>query len=109
MSSITPNVIKQCIARVGFKPTKSKLPLVNKLMIFYRPFQCNKRGVNRQTDRQSLKIFLRGFRIQSKILTDFRILQLQRVMQIHLFFGPGFWTLRVIQIFLPAFRIQGKI
>lgn len=24
MSSITPNVIKQCIARVGFKPTKSK-------------------------------------------------------------------------------------
>ena len=29
-------------------------------------------------------------------------------MRIHLFFGPGFWTLRVIQIFLPGFRIQGE-
>ena len=24
------------------------------------------------------------------------------------FFGPGFWTLRVIKIFLPGFRIQGE-
>ena len=24
------------------------------------------------------------------------------------FFGPGFWTLLVIQIFLPGFRIQGE-
>ena len=24
------------------------------------------------------------------------------------FFGPGLWTLRVIKIFLPAFRIQGE-
>ena len=29
-------------------------------------------------------------------------------MRIHLFFGPGFWTLRVIQIFFPGFRIQGE-
>ena len=29
-------------------------------------------------------------------------------LRIHLFFGPGFWTLRVIQIFLPGFRIQGE-
>ena len=37
------------------------------------------RGVNRRTDRRILKIFLPGFRIQSEILTDFRILQLQRI------------------------------
>ena len=24
------------------------------------------------------------------------------------FFWPGFWTLHVIQIFLPGFRIQGE-
>ena len=36
-----------------------------------------KRGVNRQTDRQILKIFLPGFWIQREILTNFRILQLQ--------------------------------
>ena len=35
------------------------------------------REVNRQMDRRILKIFLPGFRIQSEILTDFRILQLQ--------------------------------
>ena len=29
-------------------------------------------------------------------------------MRIHLFFWPGFWTLHVIQIFLPGFRIQGE-
>ena len=37
------------------------------------------KGVNRRTDRRILKIFLPGFRIQSEILTDFRILQLQRI------------------------------
>ena len=31
------------------------------------------RRVNRRTDRRILKIFLPGFRIQSEILTDFRI------------------------------------
>ena len=35
------------------------------------------RGANRRMDRQILKIFLPGFRIQSEILMDFRILQLQ--------------------------------
>ena len=34
---------------------------------------------------------------------DFRIPPLQ---QIDVFFGPRFWTLRVIKIFLPGFRIQ---
>ena len=33
-------------------------------------------------------------RIQSETLADFRILPLQ---QIDLFFGPSFWTLRVIK------------
>ena len=31
------------------------------------------RRVNRRTDRRILKIFLPGFRIQTEILTDFRI------------------------------------
>ena len=36
-------------------------------------------------DRQILKIFLPGFRIQSEILTDFRILQLQRIVNSTIF------------------------
>ena len=36
------------------------------------------RGVNRLTDRRILQIILPGFWIQSEILTDFRILKLQR-------------------------------
>ena len=32
-----------------------------------------------------LKIFLSGFRIQSEILTDFRILQLQRIVDSSIF------------------------
>ena len=36
------------------------------------------RGVNRLTDQRILTVFSTGFRIQSKILTDLRILQLQR-------------------------------
>ena len=54
-----------------------------------------------------LKIFLSGFWIQSEILTDFWILQCS-ALQIHLLFGPGFWTSRVIKIFLPGFWIQGE-
>ena len=54
-------------------------------------------------------MFLPGFRIQSEILTDkFSGSCNCSGMRIHLFFGPGFWTLRVIQIFLPGFRIQGE-
>ena len=37
------------------------------------------REVNRGTDRRILKIFLYGFRNQREILTDFLILQLQRI------------------------------
>ena len=37
------------------------------------------REVHRRTDLRSLKIFLPAFQIQSEILTDFRILQLQRI------------------------------
>ena len=36
------------------------------------------RGVNRLTDQRILTVFSPGFRIQNKILTDLRILQLQR-------------------------------
>ena len=36
------------------------------------------RGVNRLTDQRILTVFSPGFRIQSKILTDLRILQLQQ-------------------------------
>ena len=63
--------------------------------------------MNRRTDRPILKIFLPEFRIQSEILTDFRILQLQRIADSSIF-GRGFWTLRVIDIFLPGFRTQGE-
>ena len=64
--------------------------------------------MNRRTDRRILKIFLPGFRIQSDILTDFRILQLQRIADSSTVFGRGFWTLRVIDIYLPEFRTQGE-
>ena len=40
--------------------------------------EAMKRGVNRPTDRRILKIILLGFRIQSEISTDLRILNLQR-------------------------------
>ena len=67
----------------------------------------SKKGVNRRTDRRILKIFLPGFRIQSDILTDSRSCNCSG-LQIHLFFGRGFWTLRVIDIFLPGFRTLGE-
>ena len=38
-------------------------------------------------DRRILKIFLTGFRIQSEILTDFRILQLQRIVDSSIFWA----------------------
>ena len=41
-------------------------------------FERTKRGVNRLTDQRILTVFSPGFRIQSKLLTDLRILQLQR-------------------------------
>ena len=41
--------------------------------------------MNRQTDRRILKIFLPGFRIQSEILTGFRIPQLERIADSSIF------------------------
>ena len=43
------------------------------------------RGVNRRMDRRILKIFLPEFRIQSEILTDFWILQLQWIANSSIF------------------------
>ena len=65
------------------------------------------RGVNRQMDQQILEIFLPGFRIQSKVLMDFCILQLQRIADSSIF-GPRFWTVCVIKVILPRFQIQTK-
>ena len=45
------------------------------------------REVNRRMDRQILKIFLPGFRIQSEILTNFRILQLQWIANSSIFWA----------------------
>ena len=45
------------------------------------------REVNRQMDRRILKIFLPGFWIQSQILTDFRILQLQWIANSSIFWA----------------------
>ena len=45
------------------------------------------REVNRPTDLWILKIFLPGFRIQSKILTDFQIQQLQQITD-----SSSFWA-----------------
>ena len=41
--------------------------------------------MNRQTDQRILKIFLPGFRIQSEILTGFRIPQLKRIADSSIF------------------------
>ena len=56
-----------------------------------------RRRVNRLTDQRILTVFSPGFRIQSKILTDLRILQLQRFAVFIDFFGPGVWILLVIK------------
>ena len=64
------------------------------------------REVNRRMDRQILKIFLPGFRIQSEILTDFRILQLQWIANSSIFWA---WILDFAcnkSIFSPDFRIR---
>ena len=54
-----------------------------------------------------MKIFLPAFRIQSEILTDFRILQLQLIADSSMFsIGPGFKTLRVIEYFCLDFGLR---
>ena len=45
------------------------------------------REVNRRMDWRILKIFLPGFQIQSEILTDFRILQLQHIANSSIFWA----------------------
>ena len=60
------------------------MPTSTGLKCVARPFL---REVNRPTDLQILKIFLPGFRIQSKILTDFQIQQLQQIAD-----SSSFWA-----------------
>ena len=57
--------------------TDFKLKLTKSFILDNRPLSFG-RGVNRLTDQRILTVFSPGFRIQSKILTDLRILQLQR-------------------------------
>ena len=45
------------------------------------------REVNWPTDLKILKIFLTGFQIQSKVLTDFQIQQLQQIVD-----SSSFWA-----------------
>lgn len=65
------------------------------------------RAVNRQTDRQILKIFLHRFRIQSEILMDFWILILRWITDSSIFWAY-ILDFACIKILLPGFRIQGK-
>ena len=51
--------------------------------------------MNRPTDRRILKIILPGFRIQSEILTDSRILKLQGFAVSSIFWVRIFFILRV--------------
>ena len=50
--------------------------------------------MNRPTDRRILKIILPGFRIQSEILTDLRILKLQRFAVSSIFWVRIFYFAR---------------
>ena len=61
--------------------------------------------MNSRMDWRILKIVLPGFQIQSEILMEFWILQSQWIVDSYIF-GPGFWPLRVIKIFLPGFWIH---
>ena len=54
--------------------TASRGHMVNSVQVH----MTHRGGVNRRTDRWIFKTFLPGFRTQSEILMDFRILQLQR-------------------------------
>ena len=49
--------------------------------------ECSTREVNWRTDRQILKIFLPGFRIQNEILMALRILQLQQIEDSSIFWA----------------------
>ena len=65
------------------------------------------RGVNRRTDRRILP----RFRIQSEILTDFQILQLQRIAYLSIFWARILdfaCNSNFLFIFGPGFQIQGE-
>ena len=49
--------------------------------------KCSRRGVKRQTDQRILRIFLPGFRIQTEILADFRILRLRQIADSSIFWA----------------------
>ena len=70
-------------------------------------YSCYTEGGEKANGSADFEILSRGFRIQSEILSDFRILQLQRIVDSSIF-RPRFWGLRVIKIFLPGFWIQGE-
>ena len=63
------------------------------------------REVNRRTDRRILKIFLPGLRNQREIVTDFLILQLQRIANSSVFWAR-IWTLLY---FCPDFGLRAKM
>ena len=60
-----------------------------------------------------MKVFLLEFRIQSKLLTDLEILQLQWITDSSFFFswglGGGILDFACHKIFLPGFRFENKI
>ena len=69
-----------------------------------------KKRVNRRTDRRILKNIYMFARI-SDSKRDFNGFPDPAIVAdcgFIYFFGPGFWTLHVINIFLPGFRIQGE-
>ena len=74
----------------------------------------SKKGVNGPTERRILKVFLPEFRIQSELLTDLEILQLQWITDSSSFFlGGGGWggilDFACHKIFLPGFPFENKI
>lgn len=92
--------------RVANLQTPAPVPLC-------RPFQARlfKRGVNSLLEGRILNIFLPRFRIQSEVLTDLGILQLQWITDSPIFLGGGRGRGRILnfacnKIFLPGFRIS---
>jgi len=67
-----------------------------------------KREVNRPRDQWILKIFLTRLWIQSEILSDFLILQLQRSADLSIFWAQ-ILDFACKKIFLPKFRTKGEI
>ena len=67
------------------------------------------REVNRRTDRRILKIVLPGLRNQREIVTDFLILQLQRIANSSVFWAWISFRLCVsLKYFCPDFGFRAK-